>query len=75
MRTLTPLIRAVNHAHYQQQKAEMDALRAIKAERWNKYDRREIAPANHQTRREIEDRRLAAELGISLDELREGMKK
>ncbi|MFM5576923.1 hypothetical protein ACET8O_20410 [Aeromonas veronii] len=75
MRTLTPLIRAISPEHYQQQKAEMDALRAIKAARWNKYDCREIAPANHQTRRDIEDRRLAAELGISMEELQEAMSK
>jgi hypothetical protein len=70
MRTLTPLIRAISPAHYQQQKVEMEALRAIKAEKWRKYDFREIAPTKHQTRRDIEGRRLAAELGISLEELR-----
>ena len=43
MRNLTPLIRAVSPTHYQQQKVEMEALRAIKAEKWSKYDCREIA--------------------------------
>lgn len=61
---------AARQVHMLRQQSERAALQEQKAQQWRLWDCPEVAPVDHTVRREIEDRRLALQLGITLAELR-----